>query len=201
MAHHEQNGVIPFLQGDVVYVTDGKDCYEKGSVAVADVSFEEDRSNIVVTFAEDISQLIQEGDWLENPNRMPELIFENNIVSNCPCIRISTSQKAVIQNNVFDLNDTDIYINDLMEFWHESGAVNDVLITDNKFISNKNRHGVNITSERKGNNIKKHKNIVIENNTFTHDATKAIHAEMVENLVVRNNQYEIKHREGYIRSI
>lgn len=190
--HKSQNGLIPFLKGDTAYISELKDGEEKGSAVVTNVSFGADRSNIVLEFDRDISSLLHSGSLLENPGRMPEVFLENNIVYDCPHMRISSSNPTIIRNNTLSLSCADIYIADLFkEFWYESGAAGDVLITENTFLSDESFTNIKIQTFREGERIKKHKSIVIEKNTFAHTEEKAISADVntFENILMRNNKF------------
>lgn len=189
--HEEQSGFVPYLAGDTVAVNNMAEGTEKGSAVVSAVTHNEDRSHIVVHFTTDISSLIQEGDALENTSRSAEFIFDNNIVLHCPHIRVS-SKKMTIQNSLLSMQYADLYINDLFDYWYESGSVEDVVIRGNTFIKPRSGANIKILSSRKGEHAKQHNRIVIENNRFASPAETAISAEAVKELTVQNNQFDCK---------
>lgn len=185
--HMGQNGLIPFKAGDTAVVNDMKKGIEKGEARVEAVSFNEDRTNIVLTFDTDISELISVGDALENPGRMSEFEFVNNRVSDLPCIRVSTCKDAVISGNT--IRNATITVDDLYDYWYESGAVGNLEISDNSFTENARRVAIEIRSCRKGEHIKKHKNVMIINNSFNKPRQDAVSIEAVDNLTLENNRF------------
>lgn len=184
--HPEQNGLIPFQPGDTAVVNDMKKCTEKGSAVIKEVSCNKDRTNIILTFCEDISGLINAGDALENPGRMAELEFTDNRILNVPNIRVSTCKKAVISDN--EICNATIVVNDLYDYWYESGTVEDLEISDNTFTEEDRKLAIVIESCRRGEQMKKHKNITLKNNSFNNPFEEAVKAVAVENLIIRDNK-------------
>ena len=129
--HFEQNGLIPFQAGDIAVVNDMKKGLEIGEARVAAVDFNEDRTNIVLTFETDISELIVPGNALENPGRMAELEFVNNRIYDTPHMLISTCKDAIVSDN--QIYNTTIVVNDLYDYWYESGTVENLKIVNNEF--------------------------------------------------------------------
>lgn len=185
--HVEQYGLIAYKKGDEVRISDGVTMCEMGTVRIADVSYDEERFSAVLTFEDSITGLIQEGSLIENPDRMPSIRMENNRFIDCPHVLVSSAQKTVIRHNFFDLSDCSLCVQDLIAFWYESGAVKDLLITDNDFTARGN--SIVISSTRCPGSNKVHENIVIENNRFAHSKEKAITVGAARNLTVQNNSF------------
>ena len=184
----EQTGMIPFLAGDVAAVNDPEAGAETGRIKVAEVMYNEERTEICLRFAEEIVGRIKTGDMLENPLRMPELLLENNTVLSCPHMRLSAPVMTV-RGNELGLLHADIHINDLFGFWCESGAVQQALIEENHFLATYDRTCIDIRSERSGALRKQHREITIRSNVFEMPQEKAIHAEACENLRVEGNRF------------
>lgn len=177
-----------YKKGDLLTVSDGKTMLEKGNVTVISESQICDGGNLLVTFSENIRDLLSPGDYIENPTRMPVIIFRNNSVSRCPHIRISSSKYMEVSSNDLRLGGTGVYIADLFSYWFESGRVHSVLIEKNRFedlTSHGTADGIEITSNRPGGY--NHENIIIRNNEFKMQKGFAICAENVDSLTLKNN--------------
>lgn len=186
----EQSGMIPFLAGDVAAVNDPETGRETGRIPVAQMSYPADRSELLIRFAEPVTGRMKKGDMLENPERMPVLTLENNTVLSCPHMRVSAPQMT-IRGNVLGLLHADIHINDLFGFWCESGAVQQAVIEENRFVTKHHRTCIDVRSERKGENRKKHRNIIIRNNQFALPQTEAIHVDACESLTLEDNHFHL----------
>jgi hypothetical protein len=158
---------------------------EIGSAKVNDVSFDSDRKNIILTLS-DTSKL-KEGVLIENRSRMPKVLIEGSTFKKCPHIRLSAPE-MVVRNNVFELNATDLYVCDLIDFWGECGAVENMIITGNRFGAGC-RHNIEILSCRPETSNHLHKRIVIENNVFENASDIAIKASHVTELTVGENKF------------
>lgn len=175
--HPEQNGLIPYLVGDTAY-------FIGGSAVVADVLYKDNRETVTLVFDSDISDMLKPGTILENADRMATLVFENNTVIGCPHMRLS-SKDMTVKGNTLSLDECDILVNDLFDYWYESGSVDSIIIADNKFISKRSRGNIHVRSCRSD---RRHKNVVIENNELSYGQDKAISVEATENTVIRNNK-------------
>ena len=102
-------------------------------------------------------------------------------------MRLSAGHMRIC-NNRLALNDIDIYINDLIEFWGESGAVRDVEISGNSF---GHTEGVNILvkSSRPETSNHLHQKIQIRNNKFAERREKAMRISAVRELTEENNAF------------
>lgn len=183
--HDEQKGLIPYCAGDKIHISDAETMNEKTTVLITGVEYDENRNNVVLRL-ENISG-IKIGDIVENPDRMPEVYFENNHIIKSPSMRFSSSKKTVIKNNKLALQRTDIEIIDLFAFWYESGAVKDMLICENVFENADSKCNIQIKSDRIESSNHLHKNITICNNIFKRPLDEAIISSACENVVVENN--------------
>ena len=176
-------------QGDKIHISDAKTMSETGVAVICGVEYDNERNNIILSL--DNTSDIKEGNIIENPDRMPEVLFENNNIVKCPSMRFSSSKKTVIRKNRLALQRTDIEIIDLFAFWYESGVVNDVLICDNVFENGNSHNNIHIQSDRIDGSDHFHKNITIRDNVFNRPIEEAVVASSCENLIVENNS-EVK---------
>lgn len=186
--HSWHPGTVPFRKGDrAVFIA------PESGLAVAEIETEstvlDADGNLNVVFKDDISDNVVEGMWVESPDRMPEFLFENNYVFDCPTIRVSTSKPAVIRNNEINTNTHGIYISNEMKYWHESGPVNDIVIQDNIFGDRCGGSSITLHSETIGNGKRLHGHIKILNNRFKLPEERAVSADCVKELTVKDNIY------------
>lgn len=188
--HIEQNGLIPCKIGDILHINDPETLEETGVVAVEDISFNADRSEIFLTFSKK-SDLITEGSLLENPDRMPDILFENNEVYNCPHMLFSSPKKTVIRNNRLNLTSCEICAHDQIKYWFESGAIGEMIVSDNVFMREKG-YNILVDTGRNKNTSHKHKKIIIENNSFASPQTEFLYVEALDELIMRHNLFSQK---------
>lgn len=183
--HASHWGLIPCKAGDNLHISSGDTFDEIGAAEVKAVSMSADRRQMVLTL-EDTS-LLSPGMLLENPDRMPEVLIEGNTVRNCPHMRLSAGSMT-IRNNCLELNDTDIYINDLISFWGESGAARNVKISGNHF-GRAGGYTIMVKSSRPESANRLHQRITIEGNQFVLPREKALNISAVRELVETNNVF------------
>ena len=186
--HHEQSGLIPWIAGDSLRIHDMQNGVEKGEITVADVQWSENRDELILYFDKDIRTRISAKDALENRGRMPEFLFENNTVIGCPHLRISTPKKTVLRSN--HIEDTQIRIDDLYDFWYESGSVGNFTICDNTFVSSGMQPCIVSASHRRG-SAGGHEHITVCRNLFRTPAENAMRLEAAEKLTVEDNQFRL----------
>jgi hypothetical protein len=79
----------------------------------------------------------------------------------------------------------------LIEFWGESGAVEEVRIVGNKF-ADKSICNIAVGSSRPQDSNRLHQSIIIQNNEFMHERDKAIKISAVKSLREENNKFGVK---------
>ena len=186
-AHCDHWGLLPYKIGDIVSFTDPVTYNEVGIAKIESVLYDEARRNMVVTFCEQIS--LTEHMLVENRTQMPLVLIEDNTIYNCPHMRLS-SQNMVIRRNFLSLNASDIYIDDLVDFYKEYGAVHSVLITENHFGKTAG-HNIHVLSQRPNSSNHLHKKIIIENNEFEKEKDSALQMSHILDLIERNNRYSV----------
>ena len=93
------------------------------------------RDEFTVEFKEAIPSAIESGDALENLSWSPSVSITNCKFNSCRArgLLVSTPGKVVIDKNEFQSSGSAILIAGDANGWYESGAVNDVTITNNIF--------------------------------------------------------------------
>lgn len=90
-----------------------------------------------ITFTTDVPNDVRIANGLENLTWTPSATITNSSFESCRArgILVSTPKKVVIENNVFSSSGSAILVAGDVNSWYESGAVTDLLIKGNKFLS------------------------------------------------------------------
>ncbi|HMR18001.1 MAG TPA: hypothetical protein PKA53_01765 [Sphingobacterium sp.] len=90
-----------------------------------------------IDFLNDIPQEIHEGYGLENLYWTPATVITNSIFGSNRArgILVTTPKKVLIENNTFESSGSAILIAGDVNSWFESGAVTDIIIRGNRFLS------------------------------------------------------------------
>ena len=90
------------------------------------------------------------------------------------------------------MNASDIYIDDLVDFYKEYGAVHSVLIAENHFGKTVGHsHNIHVLSQRPKTSNHLHKKLIIENNEFEKEKESALQISHVQDLIERNNRFSV----------
>lgn len=197
MAVHGQQNVCSFAAaGDTIKVYDNETMDEARTLVVKGFNYRNEHY-AEITFAEDISDLkINFG--VDNYNWYPSFTMKNSTVQNNRArgILLATRKKVLIESNSF-LNQmyAAIFIHGDMNYWYESGAVNDLTISNNYFFNSctNSRNQSTILIEPKtlhpGSAMNCfHRNILIENNTIETFDNPVVDALAVDGLIIRGNK-------------
>jgi hypothetical protein len=144
---------------------------------------------------------ITEGDALENLTWTPDVYIRNSFFGSNRArgILMTTPGKVVIENNIFESSGSAILIAGDANYWYESGAVRDVLISHNIFrdacLTSMYQFCEGIISiypeiPRPDVNKPFHSNIRIENNEFHPYDFPVIYARSVDGLFFTGNTLE-----------
>ncbi len=128
---------------------------------------------------------------IEDTDRCPELIFENNTLNRIITrgILYTSRGKCVIKNNHFiNVTASGILISDDGKSWFESGMCRDVTIENNVF-DYCGEAGVLINPENSLHSGAVHKNIRIKNNIFRKYSGYCINAKSAEDLEISENTF------------
>lgn len=126
MTWDHTNDTIGFLENESM------ETVSKGVLA----KFEKlNRAEFTVEFKEAIPSAIESGDALENLSWSPSVSITNCKFNSCRArgLLVSTPGKVVIDKNEFQSSGSAILIAGDANGWYESGAINDVTITNNIF--------------------------------------------------------------------
>lgn len=191
--------------GDEVWFVNGETVQRGETGIIKEIKEIRDGSKLIakhIVFEEKIPANLKEKDALENKTWTAELEVRGcNILKKHRArgLLITTPKRAVVENNYFRSAGTAILIEGDVNFWYESGAVNDLVIRNNVFedcfssgYAGDWGHAV-ITihpsfKPQTDNTEAYHKNIRIENNTFKFFDYPVLFARSVRNLVFANNQ-------------
>lgn len=130
--HKSHSGYNPYFVGDEVIISDKDTLNEKGRAKIKSSFMGNDTYEVMLEFAEDITEKINSGDYVENHYRSPEVIIDNNLFDNFPRIRLASAKKMIFRNNIVR-NANSLSINDMLKYWNTYGTSEDVEITGNKF--------------------------------------------------------------------
>lgn len=180
-------GNILGFPGDLVHISDPNTLNELQVLEIADFTYDEDRLHLVLTFQKEAN--LKPGMLIENPDRMPNVLLENNTICRCPHMRLSAGN-MIIRNNTLALEVNDICIHDLIQYWGESGAVKHVEITGNTFPSTC-APNIYVDSYRPENSNRLHDTIILRNNSFHNIREKALRITHVNNWVEEDNHYGV----------
>ena len=151
------------------------------------------------------------GDAVENADWQPSVDFRNNIVrlSVPRATLFTTPGKVTCEGNLFEsISGQAVHISADAFDWYESGSCQDVTIRNNVFRDVHRNSGKGViqinpnVKDLPGQNVRYHRNIVIENNLFEQKRGPLLFARSVENLIWRqnqvhgNNSFDIEYCEG-----
>ena len=128
---------------------------------------------------------------IEDTDRCPELLFENNTLNRIitRAILYTSRGKCVIRNNHFISNTmSGVLLSDDAKSWYESGMCRDVTIEDNIF-DYCAQTPILIKPENRVHNGAVHKNITIKNNTFKKYKGYCIKAKSTDKITIENNSF------------
>lgn len=104
---------------------------------------------------------------------------------------VTSSEKSVIENNTFYNNSFGISIGGASAFYAEGGAVTDLTVKGNCFKKKRCAIKINPTSVLPERTEAYHKNILIENNTFSVPQDNAYEIRLADNVIVKDNIFEV----------
>jgi hypothetical protein len=198
LMHNQQYGFRFAWPGDTVRFTDNKTLMPAGLAVVKNVEVK-NQEYTELEFDRDISEFSKLGFGLENLSWTASVKMTNCIVrqNRARSILISTPKKVLIENNEFASMMSGLLVAGDVNYWFESGPVNDFTLLNNKFINcctdGRGSTVIYIGPElpNKANNSGYyHKNITIEGNIIEAFDHGIIYAQSVENLIIRNNSIE-----------
>lgn len=184
--HDSQSGVNFLFHGDRIHISDGVTLNEKAETAhIKSAYFMDDLHYLNVEFEEEIESFISVGDFIENPDRTPDVVIENCVFVNTVALRIGSAGKVVFKNNTVK-GCSGVLINDLLHYWHASGPVRNVNIENN--VMEECTFGVQMSVDRYEDTDVYHQNVHIRNNKFINCVT-GIYADKTDGLLISENTF------------
>ena len=146
---------------------------------------------------------LEEGFWIENPDRMPDLHLHHNHFYHYPNIRLSGAGHMLIENNRFSNCKSGLVCMDLAKYWYESGRVKHLCYRNN-ILENCNQYGgkgfirIGLDGVPCEDAPKIHGRIEIVGNRFSGIRNCAIRADGVRELILQDNVFD-SDREDLLR--
>ena len=138
LMHQEQRGFCPYKAGDRLHLIDRStlDTVAVFCVHACQVMGERlDRILIEGAFEYGKEQAVScESVLVENPDRMPHLHLHHNRFYHYPNLRLSGAGEMLVEDNLLECAKGGIQINDLWDYWYESGRVKHMVIRRNRLI-------------------------------------------------------------------
>ncbi|TFE25557.1 right-handed parallel beta-helix repeat-containing protein [Cohnella luojiensis] len=150
---------------------------------------------MLLTLEERNPDVIEEDDVIENVTWTPEVEITDNYFARIPTrgVLVTTRRRAVIARNVFERMQMSAILaaNDAAS-WYESGRVEDLTVHGNRFIDCGSRELPVIAIVPENEEIDSehpvHRNIRIENNSFTTSGALVLDAKSTRSLTFRGNE-------------
>jgi hypothetical protein len=197
-----------FSEGDSVWYVDHQTGQRKATnviKAIKRISGAEWKGEYEMEFYNDIPSSVKESDLIESQKWLPEVVIRNNKIykrHRGTGIRATTPKKVIIEKNYFTTAGHAILIEGDLNYWLESGGVEDMIIRNNVFencLTSGSITGsrwewgeaiIDITPSIKpadDNSVAFHRNIIISGNKFRFFDYPVLRARSVENLQFINN--------------
>ncbi|MFF2017342.1 right-handed parallel beta-helix repeat-containing protein [Paenibacillus sp. NPDC058177] len=192
--HHQTYGFLAFHPGDEIeFVRSGSlISYAKGKVVAVDFL---NPRELLLTLADPAPEGIGSHDVIENVTWTAEVEVVNNHFARVPTrgVLVTSRRKAVIANNTFErMHMNAVLIAADAESWYESGKVEDVTITGNRFVEcGSGEHPVIFIAPENvdiDENAPVHQGIIITGNRFELKDTLALSAKSTSGLVFQSNE-------------
>ncbi len=189
LGHQEQYGLNPYRRGDRVRVTKGDGSGIRGRFTVTECVLCSDEKTLAMSY-EGADCVIEPGDYIDNPDRAPELLIEDCRFERCPRVLLGSSRKTIARRNHFALNGA-VAVIDGMAYWYEAGLATDVCIEDNVFdrSSLKDVAAITVILRTETETQRVHKNIRIANNRVI-GAKALLDASHADGLTIEGNTLE-----------
>ncbi len=210
LMHHQSVGLHWARPGETVGFIENKSMQTIAAGIVADFR-KIDNELFDISFRQAVPKQVVVGNALENLTWTCNVLIKDSYFKSCRArgILVSTPGKVVIENNIFESSGSAILIAGDANYWYETGAVKDVLITKNIFkapcmtsMYQFCEGVISIFPEIPQPDVNKqfHHNIRITDNEFHLFDYPVLYALSVEDLVfsgnklVRSRQFEPFHR-------
>lgn len=155
-------------------------------------------NNELIEIVLDEDKILKENNVIENLTTYPELTLKNSVIRNNRARGVLIATKhSVIENCDFHTSGAAVVLECDGRFWYESGAVEDILIKNNRFVGCKHGtwgNGVISVPKRESEVENKyyHGTVSITGNTFDNCFDDAVYADNIENFVYKDNVSNVK---------
>jgi hypothetical protein len=130
----QQRGVRVLERGHSITIADATtlDIYYRGTVESVDYR---DERYLSLSVTPPLPRAPAEGDVINNLSRNPDVVLANSSIgkNRARGVLLSTSGKILVENNRFHTPGSAIRVSSGVDYWYESGPVNDVVIRNNDF--------------------------------------------------------------------
>ncbi len=195
IGHFQQVGIFGMEEGGTIGILEEKSMLTCAKLTLASKEII-NKEYALLTFVEEFAFDPNTTYCVEDVDSYPELLFQNNVVQSNRArgILVATTKKAVIENNRFITEGSAIKISTDVDFWYESGAVENVIIRNNylerRNYKNWGKGVIDIDSQMETfvDGVYYNKRIEISNNTIVLDHSPIVYGYNVETLVLQDNK-------------
>ncbi len=191
--HSQTFGFEAFVVGDSVGFIHPKTLLQYAQNVVTEVKRVNDK-DILLTLKNAVSQSPDSTDVIENITWTPEVWIHHNTIAQIPTrgVLLTTRRKSVIENNIFHrTHNSAVSVADDAASWYESGMVNNMRISNNKF----NLCGEPVVLIEPENTLdaaqKVHSNIQVKHNWFQLQASSAVSVKSTSNIRITDNYFNL----------
>lgn len=133
-AHEMQLGFCNLLEGCNILICDRPTMMETGKSAVKSIQAINDKF-YKVELEQGFSFEVGKEYCIDNIDAYPNVIFRNNICgkNRARGLILTSTKKMIVENNNMDCEGSVIKVNSDMKSWHESAAIDTLIIRNNKF--------------------------------------------------------------------
>ena len=196
--HQEQYGFCPYKAGDLLRLIDQstlramavfcvRACQTMGNRILIEGSFESGKASLAACGAV----------LVENPDRMPNLHLHHNHFHHYPNVRLSGAGEMLVEDNLLECSKSAMIVQDLWEYWYESGRVKHLAIRRNRMVdcnalgSQEAFLQVGVSGFDHRNAPKIHEKIEISENEFSKTKRYVLAASGVRDLQMHDNVYDV----------
>lgn len=133
--HHQSVGMEWARPGDRAGFIENESMITYSEAVIKSFTRQSDEL-FILEFSGTLPQQLEAGDALENLSRAPSVHIRDCRFKSCRArgMLVSTPGRVIIEHNEFESSGSAILIAGDANYWYESGAVQDVLIRDNRFL-------------------------------------------------------------------
>lgn len=188
---HEAHSFLELYKpGDILTVINNNTLQEVCAFSVAAAEFNSKDGMCIRLHSDNIPIGIQEGFFIENKTRMPDMHIYRNKSEKIPHWRLSGAGNIIVEDNEYADCSCPVYAFDLAEYWYESGRIKNLVIRNNHFKKARHKDGYIKTgvSGYSGNDTPViHESISVTGNTFEDVIDLAYDIKGFKNVTIKDN--------------